>query len=362
MKKLTYLTLFFGALTGSFSSPLTAWDDCCDPQSSFSCDWTPCDGKFTIGADWLYWKLDVDNEKFATKTTAIFPVIAAINVPRAIAQPTTSYNKTIDPSFNWDNGVRAYLSYELPGNQWEVGAIFTLINSTANTKLVTAALATPPVTEFTPTEFITTIFPTTSTTGQASSYEATNHYKFAFFDLDLARTICCGNSFRLRPHIGFRAAWFEQHYKSTFVLDTSTALTTNVGFGRLPVKFRGYGLEGGLGAEWLLGCNISLIGQFGGSLLYSKFEAHKTSYEIDTPTGGSPTTVYTQTDHHHYNTGIPSFDYFVGLQYAYDMCDWTIRTQIGWEQHVFFNLKNQDALIMGNLAAQGLTLGLDIGF
>ena len=58
--------------------------------------------------------------------------------------------------------------------------------------------------------------------------------------------------------------------------------------------------------------------------------------------------------HDHITTATPTVDYFIGLQFADQLCDLSFAVRCGWEQHVIFDTNR--IFGNGNLSAQGLTL------
>ncbi len=333
MKKFAFTSLLLGALLGGFASTAQA-DDCCYAPPTYCYDDSFCNGKFTVSADWLYWKVQEE---------AIY--FTSLNTNTATSSvPNSTFVDALLPDFKYQNGFRVGIEYELPGDEWQFGVVYTYIpghgaiHRHAENTLQTFA----------------------DTTGTASSLHAKWNLNLSYLDVDLARSIACGECFSLRPHIGFRAAWIDQKYHSTALLTSSTSTSSNYGYFKINEHFNGYGIEGGLWGEWKFGWNLSLVGHIGGSILYSEFKTSAPIYQINVAADGTETTPVDHPLHYNRTTGTPTIDYFVGLQYASNFCDFDVSAHIGWEQHIFFNML--DANEQGNLSAQGLTLGLDVGF
>ncbi len=345
MKKIALNSLLLGALLAGFASPVSAADcnPCCPPSC---CEWSLCDGKFKIGADWLYWRTQQNDLGIAGITTTTTP-------PEGAVAPQLDSFQIVRPHAKWQNGYRVYASYELPCDQWELGVAYTCLPAKSSHAFVA-------VDE--PNE---TLIPFTSIGGiHATSMQAKWNNDFAYVDVDISRTLKFGECFRLRPHIGFRAAWQNQNYHVESVLVTSTEATTQLSFAHLSNKFRAYGVEGGLWGEYNVSCGLSIIGHVGGSILYSKFEIDERLSSVAQAVVGEERTithVSVETDTVH--DAIPSLDYFVGLQYADNICDFDYSIHAGWEAHVFFDMNRFDTTwARGNFSTQGLTLGLDVGF
>jgi hypothetical protein len=162
---------------------------------------------------------------------------------------------------------------------------------------------------------------------------------------------------KVRPHVGLRATWFDQKFRSVGI--TGTGETTTFEAERIKQTFEGYGVQAGLWSEYSLGSGISLVGHFGGSIVYSKFRVRTAGLDgiiVDGEQAPLAASVGSDT----FYTATPSLDYFVGVQYADNFCDMLVRARIGFEQHVLFDTNR--FLSSGNLSGQGLTLGLDVGF
>lgn len=372
MKKFALSTLLLGALTGGFASSAQA-DDCsynpCCPPSC--CEWSFSDGKFHVGADYLYWKTEADHLDFGSRFT---PGTTTVRVPSTTPGSSSSSSASslsggtaadvdatfvhrIRPKFKYDSGFRVWAGYELPCDLWEIGVAYTYMPSHASTGIFSV---TPPVSGAVPT--------TTPTNEIIVGYErnlettaAKWNSTFQYLDVDIARTLKFGECFRLRPHIGFRAAWGDQKYRQVSLFATSTVPGANVAdFRHGKETFQGYGVEGGLWADYNIGYGISIVGHVGGSILYTKIKLKESTFET---VGGVPPPgigeTFVANDSHH--TAIPSTDIFVGLCYCDNFCDFDFNVHAGWEQHVWFDLQRLTAN-HGNLSTQGLTVGLDVGF
>ncbi len=340
MKKFAFTSLLLGAFVSGLASTATAAE--CYPYQPACCEWSLCDGAIKLGADWLYWKTTADCLPYASSFTT------TPSNPGFLAEMRRHLH------FQYDNGYRVVLGYELPGNKWELDAIYNYIPSSAHVKL-----ETPDVFHY----VSSSISPS-----HASKLKAKWDNNLSYFDLDLSRTLTCGECFQLRPHIGFRAAWQDYKYRVESLLLTSTEDSENVSYGRESQNFQGYGIEGGLWADWLIGCGLSIVGHVGGSAMYSETHAHRKTYEIDYAANGGSTEHSRNTSRATFRTGTPTFDYFVGLEYADIFCEMEISAHIGWEQHTFFNMTQTAQLnqfnvqTASNMTVQGLTLGLDVVF
>lgn len=335
MKNFVRHSILLGATLGVFASTaLTA--NCYSPCLPSSCEWSACDGRFTLGADYLYWQTEQDG----------LPSIETGFVSQE--EPFIfSHLKDKDPSFKYESGFRVYAGYALPCDQWELGAVYTYIPGKASVSH--SIIAGEQAIDSLYTEF----------QGKWSS-------TFSYLDIDLARTLKFGECFALRPHMGFRAMWGDQKWHDHNILQEPLFNVDVEVVNTVPEfdkqKYEGYGVEGGLWAEWNVFCNFSVIGHFGGSVLYTKNSYHThLIYGLLQQDGqlGIFNEYFTKKSSW---SATPSLDYFLGLRYADCFCDWDFSAHIGWESHVWFDLGNVTLLDEGNFTTQGLTVGLDVSF
>ena len=332
MKKNTILFNILGVVLCGLTTPVAA--DFCDQTCNDCCEWSILDGKVTAGVDWLYWNVQQDG---------VLP--GSVVITDSTVVPTATSVSRVHPSQRWNNGFRVSLGYEMPCDCWDVNVCYTYMPGRANVTNFAAASADQ--------TFLSPVL------GDSfAAFTSKWNQTFNNVDLDIGRTVCFGECLKMRPHVGFRATWFDQKFRA---LGATAPTETTVNFTALVLKekFQGYGVEAGIWTEYKMGYNIALVGHFGGSILYSKFKIHG-----DSATGTTATDVTTLTEvlttRNSFYAATPSLDYFVGLQYADSMCDTLFKIRAGWEQHVLFDTNRY--LATGNLSLQGLTLGLDVSF
>lgn len=328
-------------------------EDCCTPETYSPmqcCDWTFCGGTFTVGADWLYWKVEQDS-LLAGSFVDDFPDPVFKKV----------HFDGIQPTFKYNNGFRVYAGYEMGCEPWGLEISYTYIpihsnSGFAQTSIVNTAdhsqaifpnrVGFPSFQAFDPAPFASLLV----------KWDG----KLSYLDVDLTRTLCLGTCFRLYPHIGFRAAWGDQHLSMNGNLQQPAAVNRAT-FGGLELSedFHGYGIEGGLWMEWGFGWGFSALGHVGGSVLCTTVKSRQTTNAF---LGEDGPQVYIINGVIKLHTTIPTVDYFAGLQYRFTFCnDMSFGIHAGWEQCVFFDL-NRMTLSRGNFSTQGLTLGADFSF
>ncbi len=345
MKKFAFTSLLLGALMGGLASQATAADCApCQPDCAPCCGF----GTFKAGADWLYWKTHTD-------------VVSPTSIQTTYTDGDAS-SKSIQQKFDYKSGYRVNVGYELPGDLWEVNASYTYVPTRASSGDVFIAPATHQA-----TQLINTSNTYNNGISTATFYHGKTSMNLSGVDVDISRTILCGESlnFSLRPHIGFRGVWIDQKYHENVILSTSNTNSTNYGVSATKIDFQGYGVEGGLWSEWKFCNGLSIVGHVGGSILYSRFKQTGFTRETDVATDGTTTTPYNLDSTLVTYDGTPTVDYFVGLQYENCFCNTNWNVHIGWEQHIWFNLCEINVQVTGgatHISYQGLTLGLEVGF
>ena len=401
MKNKTFLYNALGLILCGLTAPLAA-DTCvttsapvCAPEPENCCASSFCEGKMTAGAEWLYWKTTQDNMALGRLDTF---AAAAANpdetapdaVTNLVGAGITSVQQ--EPKYNYTNGFRVNIGYELPADKWDTRVTYTYMPTNAHYSSIAIGPQTVAATPVLGDDYVAQsgftrnndllppdLIPNQGAAGDplfadTQAYSAKWNGAFNNIDFDLGRTVAFSECFKLRPHIGFRAAWFDQNlkFKDTYsfkddAVANATMNTTVTNAYSAKEKFTGYGVETGLFSEWNLGYGLTLVGHLGGSILYSEFKvkAEQSSVQVINTIPAAAGTVSTFTGTFEFkdtiHTGTPTVDYFVGLKYSDTTCDMMYSAIIGWEEHIIFNA-NRLNTVAGNLSTQGLTLGLQLDF
>jgi hypothetical protein len=335
-------------------------------DDTFYDEWSVGSGKFKIGAAWLYWQVNQDN------------LIAGTFI-RENAEGVR-FSKPIGINQQWNSGYRVNIGYEFC-DCWELELYYT------NIPVRTHSRHHRLDDNFDDSIVLSDQFCFSDFIDPAPLNSLRNKWRseLSWLDLDISREVCFGECLTVRPHIGFRTLWNNRtyHIHGTFV-DPSTAVTVPGAVdpffaAHLKDDLTGYGAEGGLWGNYELGCGLSIVGHFGGSILYTKHRTHQAAANANyfvstTPIVGAVASdsddvssdlveayldpIYSK--HSHF-FGIPTMDYFIGVQYQSTFCDFILTTTLGWEQHIFFDI-NRLSRNHGNLSAQGLTLNFEAAF
>lgn len=359
MKKiiLNLLSVFLCGLTTQATA------NCCGQNYNDCCEWSILDGKMTVGADWLFWKVQQDG---------IFPGRIIVDEDSTAENdhciPITK-TRGIHTNPKWHSGFRVYLGYELPCDCWDVNLIYTYVPS--HEKIVDFK-----------SDHECKRFSSAFSDRDFHFFASKWNLSWNTIDLDIGRSVCFGECLKIRPHIGFRASWFDQKFRAFGAGQAIETPEMIVLFDALKKrqKFQGYGVEAGVWTDYKLACGLSLIGHFGGSILFSKFNVHskkadgfitmneETLSKIKARDISDEDVVTNATfGKDSFFIATPTLDYFVGLQYADSFCDMFFKVYLGWEQHVLFDTnrflsRGNFCASRGNLCAQGMTLGLQVGF
>lgn len=294
-----------------------------------------CDGTFSVGGDWLYWKTEETQLEYGAAVTGVTgdadPVISA---------------KVLQPNFKYDSGFRLFADYVTCDKLWKLSAIYTHVpanakNNFSDTSMMGLSFAS----------IFNMNFPIFSAIANAplDSLNSKWNSDVNYFDFDVSRAYTLCDSLQVTPHIGLRGLWSTQTLRLNGTSGDDLAFQS-----KLHQSLGSIGLEGGVKAAWQLYEGLSLVGDIGGSVLYSR--SRNNGSLTATTTDGSLSILFKNNS----NKGIPMFDAFVGLQYETCLCDYTLKAVVGWEQHIIYGLNNFSLSSSGNMTLQGLTLGLGI--
>ena len=303
---------------------------------------------FNVEADWLYWKAHESNLSGEYYTSPF------VNTNKS------SYNakgRNVILKDEWSSGFRVASGYTMPCSAWKVGLVYSYLPSVSR-------FCGPKEGEYL---FRTNAFNIFRVLGvfNALHVDAKWDLHFSYGDLDISRAICLKPGVSVRPHAGFRGLWINQHYNLHWVRAPTAEVNSNPAVSTLMMKekLQGYGVEGGCWMDWQIVSGLSLVGHFGGAVVYSKADIENKSKKLETPFGAPPSSEYEQniclTDR--VKQINPMIDTFLGVQYHYAFCATTVYVRAGFEQHFIFDTNNW-VIGLGNLGLQGLTLGSGISF
>jgi len=185
-------------------------------------------------------------------------------------------------------------------------------------------------------------------------------FHFNAVDLELGRNFFVSRRLALRPHVGLKGSWQEQHYDIDYVFTTisSGPNPNNVTFIKQTVDFWGVGIRTGLNGSWYFNRNWSFYGDLGLSGLWSRFKTKRVDTAVDTTTG-STFKPYNIENIHHQITPVLELGFGLQEEVWWHRGRYHVAIRAGWEEQVWFNMNQFDDLQdtpHGNLDLQGLTV------
>jgi hypothetical protein len=171
-------------------------------------------------------------------------------------------------------------------------------------------------------------------------------------------------NFVLHPHFGFEAAWQWQHFNATYQVNSTTALTTNLGNNQIHFRqsFWGVGPRFGFDTTWECVEHFGLFANSAAAALWGMFDATSTSYDTNNTAGYTNLLIASQ--EYNPSTLSPLIQIVLGAQ-----TDWTFKekyrflVQAGWETQVwFFQNQHSTAIADTSLILQGFTLSFRTDF
>lgn len=302
----------------------------CAQQADCGC------GQFSIGGDWLYWKVEQEQMEFGALVT-ISPDddLTVIN------------SDVIKPKFTEHDGYRYYIDYVTADKDWKLSAAFTHVPTSASVSVA----ENPSVTM----DFISIFgvnFPILEAIAEGTFDEVSGKWNatIEYLDIDVTRNICFNDTFQINPHIGLRGFWSDQKFK----IDGSSAEVTFAS--RLKQKVKGIGLEAGLWGELRLCNGFYLVGHVGGGLIYSKY---RNSGTLDADADDGLARIHYNDSNYMSNAMV---DTFLGVKYVGCIQDFAFNAHVGWEQHIIFGTNQFSVSGNANMTLQGVTLGGGFAF
>lgn len=334
-------------------------DGCCPPPPCDPCaSW--CDN-VSASLALLYWKVDSDDLSYAS--TKFAQDVNASNI-----QWKEHYHH-IDP--NWRAGFRLGVGFDMPSMGWDVAAIWTYYRISKNSHDHVNGPASP-----SGLAVNVPFIPNSGellAAGDAGNLKGRFKFMYSVVDIDFGKWLCCGVwGLKFRPHAGLRFANIN---------DTLSAEQTFTGVqlpfisqkGHIKQNFRGVGVEAGLDTDFRICDGWSLIGKFGGALVYGN--THNRWKASNTVSSGS--FLQRGESKESYDNTRAFLNTALGLRWTTLVCDcYPLVIEALWEsnflygQHSYFLPDNDQKTgadqygikRKGDLTLQGLTLNVAFDF
>lgn len=282
-------------------------------------------GSFSIGADWLYWKVEQQR--------------MAIGGRGEVTNDGQLKFKVLKPDFEYNNGFKVFAGYTTQDQLWNTSFTLAHISSSASIR----AINDPAAGVFVSFDGANFGLPSGASNANLSWNASIN-----YLDLDVERRLVFCDDLEIVPHLGIRGQWiFQKASIQTAIFDATSVRFKN--------DLNGIGVEGGCWGSWNLPFGVSLIGHFGGALVYTKVD---NTFRL--PIGAGPSF---EVDACSY-TSNAWIDSFLGIAYSRSFDCFSINFHAGWEHHLIMNANHFAPIVGGdgNMTMQGLTLGASVEF
>ncbi len=298
-------------------------------------------GMFLTG-DYIYWTARQDNMQYAS-TGYIHG-----------SESSVRHGRALQLHYKFQTGFKAGLGFSFGHDLWDMAFNYTWFQSNHNKGSTQADQGAGLIPSFYP-RF------TLSSDGYYTNASAVWRLHFNTIDWELGRNFYISKFLSLRPFVGLKGSWQNQHNNSAYKGITSDLPFTYTR--HLSGSFVGMGIRGGCNTGWHLGGSWSLYGDVALSSLWGQF---KTDREETFYQGGSSYTPVSSSSQIH--TAAPVLELALGLrkdQWFYNN-RFHVGVQAGWEEQIWWDQNrlpwNDGLTPNGTLVLQGLTVRLRFDF
>ncbi|MCB1107875.1 MAG: autotransporter outer membrane beta-barrel domain-containing protein [Chlamydiia bacterium] len=320
-----------------------------------------------ITANFIWWKATQDGLRYAADGLAAGQALS----PAANPFLGAPKGKNRSVGEDWAPGFKVGLGLNLSHDGWDLYTQYTWLhasnsNSIANANGAVANFAGIGQQGNNPTLI------------RAISARGSWDLHFNVIDLELGRNFYLSQFLTMRPFIGLKGTWQDQHFKSsytaaateTFQIDVNGAANINtVGPYRMSMDTDvwGIGVRGGFNLAYYMAKNWSIFGNFAWTSMWSNYHELERRDHLDDPTTGNTKLVV--------NIGNDSFytvkyvgEMELGLRWETWFYDdnYHFAIQAGWEQQVWINWGQfvviEEQQVEHDLALHGLNLKFRFDF
>jgi hypothetical protein len=325
---------------------------------------------FYAEADALFWYANQEGMSFATKVS--------------LTDNNTNTNfKENDLFFEnkWDYGARGIVGYKPNECSWDVRLVYDYFSTKIHHKEVFGqAISIDSITtgSVVAPAYVEAVFPyqTSPAIQQTANYSLDPLWKLYFnsLDLEFAKEFDLSEDAMIRPHVGLKGLWMDQHFEEAIVVNSVVTSISNVitsNYSQLFTesnKFSGVGARGGLDIQYSIWGGLDLYGSFAAGLLWGWFNVNQQLNTLMTETSFSNEMNDETFKHSHHST---VFNLDVALGFCWKTLFNCNRNQFsikfGWEQHLFTNINQfqnfianrQNGILapMGSIASRNVVRG-----
>lgn len=330
------LMMLAGVVSGEYSDSPAFWQNQCPPCTPICCE-NSCNScsSFLVEVDFLYWRA----------------------LQNGIACGCSSAFK----NHKWDYGYRLGGEYDFECSCWDVAIYWTHFNCKDHKKGRRDHNDSSSSSSSSPIAGISSSSRSSSSGSHCANDFSHGHWKLNYdvIDVTLGRDFNMYSCTNVRPFIGVRGVWIEEHIRShnESVQVTSFGDNTIIFDNHSKEDFSGAGPEFGVEADWNLGSGFGIYGVLSGGFLYGEFKIRTN----ETQTFLNPTQILYCNEHHRPDAVESFFDAVIGVQYEYCFCNKSrLQLRAGWEHHQYFDHNHIGT--NGDLTLDGLTLSAGYSF
>ncbi|MCB1082372.1 MAG: MOMP family protein [Chlamydiia bacterium] len=328
--------------SSSYSSSSTKMDDGKTVSNSVH----GCVNGFSLQAEFLWWRAQIDHLEYAVNNGATPPAAA----------PFVTSGRVKEPDFSFDPGVRVSAGYDFGKENWDLFLRWTYQDTTASGNTGTTAIpnGVVPLRDFTTNQGTVTV-------SVADTANATWKNTLNVFDIEMGYDYFLSRRCSLRPFMGIKAAWIDSSYKSRMQNVTFNQQGT-IEFVEVNSKsdYWGVGPQVGMEGNLHIGWGFSVYGLTSAALVYGQYES---SFSQQESTSGN----HFREKNDGYSRQRAMAQIALGLEWAWCFSgDYLLAFNLGWEGQYWWNqhelLFAQEATYNGDLTYTGLSAGMRFDF
>ncbi|MEC7840380.1 MAG: Lpg1974 family pore-forming outer membrane protein [Chlamydiota bacterium] len=322
MKKKHFLATLLAATvlsTGAVNAAYDSCDSCYDP-----CEMDSCFGGFEIGADFLYWKLCLDDLNYSTSYQTNFTP-ASTGTLLFDQSGTNNYLCS-----DWKPGFRVFLAKDNVFCDWDLIASYAWINhcNSSSSSVTENGVLQP-----------TLIHPNAllAPAGDSgvASVSASLDVTYQTFDVLFASDYCFRQCHNFKPFFGVTGVFLDQDFNSSW--EKNDADENSEGTTKWSGEYSGYGLK--MGTEYSLSiCDgFSMYANASGSITVGDQSSSVAFAKTDNDANTSWQAAIKEEE----CVFVPGYNIGVGFQYDSCLCDMEYSARLGYEFVQLHNVNNQ---------------------
>ena len=314
-----------------------------------------------LTADFIWWRASQEGMSY------VFSNFGNGSVDSSTGTGSVGRGSVRHVADDWSPGFKVGLGLNLGHDGWDLAAEYTWLrthnsSSTTNTDPTTSRLF--PMWDIANNSDLA-IF--TGLRAGVTSAFASWHLHFNVIDLELARNHYISQYLTLRPHIGLKGAWIDQHYKVRYFRNISETDMSNFRM-KNDQDYWGIGIRTGLDTAWYFMKNFCMYGDFAIAAMWSRFDIDRADSVQDLVTATVPERINAFNTENDFHTIKPVMEFGLGLRYDWWFSDddYHFGIQAGWEEQMWVNHNNLlhffEEASHGDLVTQGLTIKVRFDF